>query len=171
MGKIIFISGGVRSGKSAFALELAQKSKDVVFIATAGRKEDKEMNKRIEVHQKSRPTHWKTIEETEDIIKHLKALEKADCVIVDCITFLVSNWMFKKLNEEKIIENMQNIIKKLRKVRGKIIMVSNEVGMGVVPPYKLGRDFRDVIGRVNQLIVKNSNEFYFFISGIKWRLK
>jgi len=75
------------------------------------------------------------------------------------------------LNEEKIIENMQNIIKKLRKVRGKIIMVSNEVGMGVVPPYKLGRDFRDVIGRVNQLIVKNSNEFYFFISGIKWRLK
>ncbi|OGS43870.1 MAG: bifunctional adenosylcobinamide kinase/adenosylcobinamide-phosphate guanylyltransferase [Elusimicrobia bacterium RIFOXYD2_FULL_34_15] len=171
MGKIIFISGGVRSGKSTFALELAEKCKEVVFIATAGKITDREMNKRILVHKESRPKHWKTIEETEDIIKHLKSFEKADCVIVDCVTFLVSNWMFKKYTEDKIIENIKNLIKKLRKIKGKVILVSNEVGMGVVPPYKLGRDFRDIIGRVNQILAKDSNEFYFFISGIKRRLK
>lgn len=172
MGKLTLITGGVRSGKSKLAVEFAQKSgKNVAFIATCAPL-DTEMKRRIALHQKSRPGNWTTIEEPLNIEKAvLKIPPKSSSVIIDCITLLVSNHALAGHTEEKILKIIDNSIKIIKKSRFDAFIVSNEVGMGIVPENKLARDFRDIAGKVNQMIASKSDEVYFMVSGLPLKMK
>ncbi|MBU4473296.1 MAG: bifunctional adenosylcobinamide kinase/adenosylcobinamide-phosphate guanylyltransferase [Candidatus Omnitrophica bacterium] len=172
MGKITFILGGARSGKSKYALDLAGNlGGKVVFIATCQPK-DAEMKKRINIHRNLRPSHWKTFEEPLDLRLPLKKIgSRFDIIIIDCLTLLVSNLILKGIKENKIKARFRKLVSMLTKTKAQTIIVSNEVGLGIVPQNKLARDFRDIAGRINQMIAAESDEIYFLISGIPWRIK
>lgn len=171
MGKIIFILGGARSGKSRYAVALARKCKKVAFIATC-RPLDKEMRQRIILHQKARPKYWRTYEEFQDIPSLLMKMGNAfDCIIIDCLTLLVSNLILDGSKEEKIMSKINAILVALNNKKAKVIIIANEVGLGVVPANRLGRDFRDIAGRVNQLVAKESSDIFFIVAGIPTRIK
>lgn len=171
MGKITFILGGARSGKSAYALKSAGKHKKVAFIATC-QPLDSEMKKRIALHQQARPKNWKTFEEYSDLASLIKKIPpQFEMIIIDCVTLLISNLFLKGVAGKDIENKTRLILKALKKQRRKSLIVSNEVGLGIVPDTKAGRDFRDLAGRINQIIAKESDEVFFMVSGIPWRVK
>ena len=170
MSKIIFITGGARSGKSDFAIKIAKKfNRRVAFIATCI-PEDKEMLERIKIHKSNRPLDWETIEEPKNLIPVLRKL-KNKTVIIDCITLLVSNLLLSGISDEEILKDIKEIIKVLKRSNLKVIFVSNEVGAGIVPANKIARRFRDLAGRVNQIIAQNSDECYLLVAGIPVKIK
>ncbi|MBU4311809.1 MAG: bifunctional adenosylcobinamide kinase/adenosylcobinamide-phosphate guanylyltransferase [Candidatus Omnitrophica bacterium] len=170
MSKITLILGGVRSGKSRLAIKMAkEKGKKVAFIATCRPLDlDREMKKRIELHKNSRPKNWKTFEEPEDIGLLLKNIDNDfDLIIIDCLTLLVSNLLLKGLKEKDI----ERRIEKIGRAGTDIIIVSNEVGLGIVPDNKLARDFRDIAGKMNQVMAKRASKVFFMASGIPLEIK
>jgi len=168
MGKLTFILGGARAGKSGFALELAQKSgKKVTFIATATPL-DSEMRERIKDHKKVRPRNWETIEITNNLDKKIDQ-EKNRVILIDCLTIYVSHLM--NLNQDKILSQVKKIIGAIKKSNSEVIVVSNEVGCGIVPNNKLGREYRDVLGKVNQMFAWAADEFYTMFAGIPINIK
>jgi adenosylcobinamide kinase / adenosylcobinamide-phosphate guanylyltransferase len=171
MGKITFILGGARSGKSAYALKAAKEHKKVAFVATCQPLDD-EMKKRIRLHRKSRPREWKTFEESmnpEQLIAGMT--DEFDSIVIDCLTLLVSNLLLAKCPEKEILRKVETLLKELKKRKAAAIIVSNEVGLGLVPENKLGRDFRDAAGRVNQLAAQEADEVFFTVSGIALKIK
>ncbi len=171
MGKITFVLGGVRSGKSTYALSLAKKYKNVAFITTC-RPFDKEMEKRIALHKKSRPAHWKTFEDPKDIPALLRKIGgKFNAVLIVCLTLWVSNFVLDEIKASLINANAKKLIAALKKIKPDSIIVSNEVGLGIVPGNKLARDFRDVAGKVNQIVAKGADEVYFMFAGLPLKLK
>jgi adenosylcobinamide kinase/adenosylcobinamide-phosphate guanylyltransferase len=174
--KIIFITGGARSGKSTHAQQMAaEMGHDVLFIATA-EPLDNEMRDRINNHRISRPQYWKTMELPRNLAQGLKNNPAIPQIaIIDCITLLVSNLMQqdKPTNElEKIaVSEISELIEFINSTSSVFIIVSNEVGLGVVPDNKMARDYRDILGKVNQLIARRANEIYFMISGIPQKIK
>ena len=171
MGKITLILGGARSGKSSYALNLAKKYKKVAFIATCVGL-DREMRERIKLHKESRPAHWKTFEEPRDLVRLIRELSDSfDCILIDCLTLLVSNLVLSGDKQEEVLKKIKEIIFVLGKKKARIILVSNEVGLGLVPVNKLGRDFRDIAGRVNQLVADKSDKVFFTLSGIALKIK
>ena len=171
MGKITFILGGARSGKSTHALKLANKYKKVAFIATCeGR--DSEMRQRIALHRKNRPKNWKTFEEPQEVFRLLKEVcGKFELVLIDCLTLLVANLLLKKTKASAIEARVDEIIALLKKGKSDSIIVSNEVGLGIVPDNKLGRDFRDIAGRINQIVAQAADEVIFMASGLPLKVK
>lgn len=172
MGKIIFILGGVRSGKSSYAIEKALRlDKKVAFIATCSYF-DKEMKERIEIHKKNRPGHWPLFEEPQNIPLLLKRLgSKFKVVIIDCLTLFISNLLSEGFNEQEIVAQVFKIVRTVKSVKCKLIIISNEVGLGLVPKNPLARRFRDLAGRVNQLVAQEADEVFFMISGLPWKLR
>ncbi len=172
MAKIIFIIGGARSGKSAYALILAKKaSKKVAFIATSLAL-DKEMTQRIRKHRKTRPKDWRIFEEPYAVAKLLNKIgTEFEVILIDCLTLLVSNLMLKGFSEAAIEKEFHRILSELNKTRAKVIIVSNEVGLGIVPQNKLARDFRDIAGKVNQLVAVKSDVVFFMFAGIPTKIK
>ena len=171
MPKITLILGGARSGKSSYALSLAKKYKKVAFIATCLGL-DKEMQKRIRLHKEARPKHWETFEETKDLAKLIGKLNNSfDCILIDCLTLLVSNLILSKNSQKQILKRIEELLFVLSKKKARVILVSNEVGLGLVPANKLGRDFRDVAGRVNQMVAKNAREVFFVVAGMPLNIK
>jgi len=173
MGEIVFITGGVRSGKSSYALKLAKKmDKEVIFLATGSAK-DKEMEERIKLHKKNRPPSWKTIEEGKNVIPALLSIKPPYkiIIIIDCLTFLVSNLLLDHQTEEFITEYIERIAKSILKSPHTAIIVSNEVGWGIVPESALGRKFRDILGKSNQIMAKYAQKVYLMVSGIPIKLK
>ncbi len=172
MGKITFILGGARSGKSRLAVDLAKKTGGkVAFIATCSIP-DLEMKQRISQHRKSRPRSWQTFTEGEDIAKLLR--EKGgrfEVVIIDCLTLLLSNLMLKDFSEKVIHHRIDQLLTALMKNEVQAIILSNPVGLGRVLENKLARHFRDVAGRTNQQVAGKANEVFFMIAGIPWRIK
>jgi adenosylcobinamide kinase/adenosylcobinamide-phosphate guanylyltransferase len=168
MGKLIFILGGARAGKSSFALELAQKSgRKVTFIATAT-PIDSEMRERIKNHRNARPKNWKTIEVTNGLDKKINQ-EKNKVILIDCLTIYTSYLI--DLPETKILDHIKKIIKAIKESGSDVILVSNEVGCGIHPETKLGRDYRDILGRVNQMFALAADEFYVMFAGIPINIK
>jgi adenosylcobinamide kinase/adenosylcobinamide-phosphate guanylyltransferase len=172
-----FILGGARSGKSRFALELAAKlGKRVLFVAT-GEALDEEMYARIETHKRSRSPNWKTLEAPTDVAKALRnKIGDAEVVIVDCMTLLVSNLMGTEDIDAETLENkvtaeLKELIAFTRTREAHFIIVSNEVGLGVVPAYRAGRVYRDALGMANQMLARNADEVYFMVAGIPIPLK
>ncbi len=172
MGKIIFITGGVRSGKSKYAMNLAKNTaREIIFLAT-GVAKDEEMKKRIKEHKESRPDRWRTIEETKNISSILLDIQPpCELVIIDCLTFFVSNLLLEGVDEESILQEIKKIVDTILQVSYTIIVVSNEVGGGIVPDNELGRRFRDIIGLANQIMAKSAHEVYLIVSGMPVKLK
>jgi len=172
MAKITFILGGARSGKSSYALKLAREyGGKVAFIATC-QPLDAEMKKRIGLHKKSRPTQWQTFEEPKDAALLLKKIgQKFDTIVVDCLTLLICNLMMDNQGEAAVEKNLKDMLNALDKTKANAIIVSNEVGMGIVPGNKLGREFRDIAGRINQIIAAKADNVFFLVSGIPWKIK
>ena len=185
MGKLILVTGGARSGKSTFAEDMVRKLGDkVVYIATSAACDD-EMKERIKKHRQQRPSDWITVEAYKDLdIKLKDILPGMDAVLLDCITIMVSNVMLEKAMDwegisaeeiDKVEADVKLEIEKLintAKVSPvPFIIVTNELGMGVVPPYELGRAVRDIAGRANQMLAKASEEVYLCVSGIPVRIK
>ena len=176
---MILILGGARAGKSAQAVELAKQcerasGKGVSLVATA-QALDKDMSVRIARHRSERPSHWRTIEEPYQLDEALRRTDEADVVIVDCLTLFVSNWLLKEADEQRCERSVRQITRDFLRVaqlrQQTIICVSNEVGLGVVPETRLGRIFRDVLGRVNQDFSATVDEVYLLVAGLKWQLK
>lgn len=172
MGKITLILGGARSGKSQFALKLArQTAGSVVFIATAT-VSDKEMGKRIKLHRKNRPSHWRTIEEPKKLSFLVKrAPKKTDLIIIDCLTIFISNLLLEGRSDYSIQNEVNSVLSTIRKSGFDSLIVSNEAGMGIVPDNPLARRFRDLAGRINQSIAAASDEAYFIVSGLPLKIK
>jgi adenosylcobinamide kinase/adenosylcobinamide-phosphate guanylyltransferase len=248
MAKMTFVLGGARSGKSAFAEDLARKYKDVVYIATAEVK-DEEMRERIQIHRARRPFNWKTIEapfHVDRIIANLD--EKVGVVYLDCITLYITNmllsdetgacrggWPFAiakddknpppltpparggetkgeatpgewepkgvathgggdtrgettspsldgrgkgegereslKQKQSQILGEINKLCKVCRESKSDVIIVSNEVGLGIVPDNALSRVFRDIAGSANQILADEADEVYFLVAGIAQRIK
>ncbi len=171
MGEIIFIVGGARSGKSTLAAGIAKKHGKVAVIAT-GEPKDCEMKARIAKHRKNRPSNWKTIEEPVDIASALdKTGDKFACVLIDCLTLWISNMMGKGYHDKRITAEAKSLLRTARKKKSLTILVSNEVGLGIVPENKMARDFRDTAGIVNQLTARQADKVYFTVSGIPLLIK
>jgi adenosylcobinamide kinase / adenosylcobinamide-phosphate guanylyltransferase len=167
---IIFVTGGARSGKSTFALNLARATQEpVTFIATA-QAFDIEMTERIARHQLERPQGWTTIEAPTNVQNALEQV-KTRVVILDCLSLLVSNLMLENFTEAKILERIHDILEIATARDLKLIFVTNEVGSGIVPDYPLGRVFRDVLGRANQMVAAASSEAYLLVAGLALKLK
>jgi adenosyl cobinamide kinase/adenosyl cobinamide phosphate guanylyltransferase len=172
MGKIILILGGARSGKSSFAVDIAAKhNKRIVFVATAIGI-DREMKQRIQAHKESRPAYWLTREAPYDITVALRSIP-ADIkiVIIDCLTIFITNLIMKKLTDEMIVKRLSELFAFIERSQFTAIIVSNEVGLGLVPHTKLGRRFRDLAGAINKLAAHKADRVYFLVSGIPLDLK
>lgn len=179
MSKLTFILGGARSGKSSYAQKLAEDSgQSITFLATAQPFDD-EMSVRIKKHKEERPDAWKTLEIPFCIASHVSSIQ-TDLVILDCITLLVSNLMMQFVKDDLVdeapfIQSVQNEIKELLSAIHESdqhwIIVSNEVGLGLVPPYQMGRVYRDLSGWANQTLAKEAEQIIFMVAGIPMVIK
>jgi adenosylcobinamide kinase/adenosylcobinamide-phosphate guanylyltransferase len=174
-----FILGGARSGKSTYAQNLAvKKGGRVLYVATAEAGDD-EMRARIAVHQAERPAGWKTLEAAQDVGQAiLPVLPDTDVVLLDCVTLLTSNVLIALPESASAAEaqramdrEMESILKAYDQGQAAWVIVSNEVGLGLVPPYPLGRTYRDVLGRVNQRLAQAADEVLFLVAGLPMQLK
>ncbi|MBU1181651.1 MAG: bifunctional adenosylcobinamide kinase/adenosylcobinamide-phosphate guanylyltransferase [Proteobacteria bacterium] len=170
---IVLVTGGARSGKSEFALKLAEKLEGkMLFLATA-EAFDEEMEQRIQRHRKQRGNRWNTIEEPIYLGKALRPiLGLYNTIVVDCLTLWMSNLLGKYPDhEEKITEVTDDFLSCMLEFKGTIIVVSNEVGMGIVPGNRLARIFRDMAGQLNQKVAQIADEVYLIVSGLPLKLK
>ncbi len=177
MARTIFITGGARSGKSRFAEELAQQfGAPLGYLATA-QALDEEMDERIRAHRSRRGNAWQTIEEPLHLPQSLACndgLHKA--ILVDCITLWITNLFlhYEDLGddvEERIMDNVHRLANTLRELRTPVILVSNEIGQGIVPENQMARLFRDIAGQANQILAAAADEAHVVISGIPLKLK
>lgn len=170
--KICFITGGARSGKSAFAEKLATEiAGKRAYIATA-QAFDPEMAARIEKHQKDRGDSWDTYEEPLAVDELLLKLSgRYPVVLLDCLTLWLSNVMAHTAGESGVLARCDSLVRALAGFEGFCIVVSNEVGLGIVPDNPLARQFRDLAGMLNQKVAKTADEVYLTASGIPVKLK
>jgi len=179
---LILILGGARSGKSDYAQQMAETigGSAVLFVATA-EANDPEMERRIADHQLARPAHWQTLETPrgvgQAILDVVQKQEGIDTVLIDCITVLASNLLmdaddlFTDAIEQSVMEEVQDIIACAEQLSVPVIIVSNEVGWGLVPPYPLGRAYRDLLGRANQTLARAADRVVLLVAGIPQTLK
>lgn len=180
------ISGGARSGKSRFAEKLAEESgKSVLYLATAIAF-DEGMKHRIDMHKLERPSDWTTVEMYSGFseIGELSEFKEPELVLLDCMTLLISNQMlesgldfdkatmedFDRL-EDSIMTDIESLLEAVESLGKDIVIVSNEVGLGIVPDTRLGSAFRDISGRINQYIAHMAKEVYMVFLGIPNRIK
>jgi adenosylcobinamide kinase/adenosylcobinamide-phosphate guanylyltransferase len=184
MGKLTLILGGARSGKSSYAERLAaQQGGQILYIATA-QPLDGEMVERIAIHQKNRPASWQTLEIPSAVGVTLQSrTPPADVILLDCLTLLVSNLLLavsSGTDENLTVDEaaatasveteITRLLEAIQALPAEWIVVSNEVGLGLVPPYPLGRVYRDLLGRANQRLAFKADQVIFMIAGIPMRL-
>jgi adenosylcobinamide kinase / adenosylcobinamide-phosphate guanylyltransferase len=179
--RLVFLLGGARSGKSTLAENLAkEQGESVLFVATA-QAFDEDMQARIARHQTDRPQTWRTLESPLNVaitIDQALSEQHQPTLVLDCLTLLASNVLLQLPEEatqadynQVILEEIDALLAIYQKWGGLWIVVSNEVGMGVVPPTRLGRLFRDGLGRANQRIAQHADEVQLLVAGIGWKLK
>ena len=182
MKKITLILGGARSGKSHLAQELAAKAGSVLSVATASAG-DEDMRLRIEKHQADRPAHWHTLESSMHLGDKIDiAYRNEELVLIDCITLLVSNILCQNNEaqiaalsearlEKEIIQEIKELQECMKSLPASFVIVSNEVGLDIVPDNRLSRLYRDFLGRANQMLAASADEVYFMVAGIPLRVK
>ena len=169
----MLVLGGARSGKSSLALDFCNSMDgNRYFIATAQAFDD-EMKDRIKRHQEERGAEWKTVEETIDIIGKIKEMDNEDTIIlVDCLTLWLSNLYMKYESDvDKVYDKIDELVAYLVDIKGRIVLVSNEVGMGIVPENKLARLYRDNAGTMNRKIAEKADKVVITFSGLPMVLK
>jgi adenosylcobinamide kinase/adenosylcobinamide-phosphate guanylyltransferase len=169
---VTLVLGGVRSGKSHYAQQLGERADNVIFVATAQAFDD-EMRSKIALHQQSRPQHWLTVEEPlelQQVISEQGA--RCDLMIVDCLTLFASN-LLEATGEDRDLANrkVEELCLALQSAQCDVVLVSNEVGSGVVPAYPLGRRFRDLLGEINQRVARVSDNVLLLVAGLPLALK
>jgi adenosylcobinamide kinase / adenosylcobinamide-phosphate guanylyltransferase len=175
MGKrLTLILGGARSGKSDFAQTLARArgGDDVIFVATA-QALDGEMEVRIENHRRARPVSWKTLQTPRGLVGELQTAPTARVVLLDCVTLWVSNVMLAEETAapDAMARELNDLLAWYRAAPCEMIVVSNEVGMGLVPDNELGRAYRDLLGAMNRLLAAAADEVFFVVAGLPIEIK
>jgi len=173
--RLTLVLGGVRAGKSSYAQRLAVPGQRVLFVATA-EPGDEEMKARIAAHRESRPPGWDTLEAPIDLAGAIAPLlHRYDTVLLDCLTLWVSNLLLKDPDLETarriILPEAEGLLELYRSGDASWIIVSNEVGLGVMPPTGLGRVYADELGRVNRLVAAEADEVYFMAAGLPLAVK
>lgn len=177
--KIIFITGGSRSGKSTYALKLSERHDGrKAFIATA-EPLDEEMRLRIDAHKRQRSDAWETVEEPVLLSETIAGLvrESYGVILVDCLTLWLSNCLMREPfpEIEAVTREIDDFISNIKMLKGErdtyLYLVSNEVGMSIVPDNRLARAFRDAAGLLNQQVAAVADEVYFIVSGLPLKLK
>ena len=159
----VLVLGGARSGKSAMAERLAIESRDpVIFIAT-GEARDEEMEARIRRHREDRPASWQTVEAPVDLLAAIASSSRGDFLVVDCLTLWVSNLLEKGMDSDGISVVAADVANELSRRRG--VVVSNEVGLGIVPANDLARAFRDTLGSVNATFAGAAERAVLMVAG------
>lgn len=182
-GKLVLITGGARSGKSTFAERYAADSgKRVIYIATAAGK-DEEMRRRIAEHKKRRPPQFDTVEEPFYPHQVLEKGNQETFFLLDCLTLLLTNHLLKEGKEEKespnswperaaaVLKYIEVLMDSVCRSFADVVIVTNEVGLGLVPENPLGRIFRDLAGKANQLVAAEADEVWLMVCGIAQRIK
>jgi adenosylcobinamide kinase/adenosylcobinamide-phosphate guanylyltransferase len=179
MGRLTLILGGARSGKSSYAQKLAEGTgTSVTFLATA-QPLDKEMSARIQKHRAERPLHWQTLEIPFELVSHARQIE-SEVVLLDCITLLVNNVMMQFVKDDLVDEapfmqavqkEIDELVTAIRESERHWLVISNETGLGLVPPYQMGRVYRDVLGWANQRLAREADEVIFMVAGIPTVIK
>lgn len=185
MGKLILITGGARSGKSTFAEQLAGKLSDKVLYMATAVAFDEEMIDRIEKHKQSRPQNWDTNEGYKNLNTVIEAANSYDVLLLDCITVMLTNllWEYPGMDfdvpskevldkaEAYVRGEFDKLLKAAQGYKGTLIMVTNELGCGLVPEAPIARSFRDIAGRVNQQLAAQCQEVYLTVCGIPMQIK
>jgi len=174
---VTLVLGGARSGKSRYAQQLGERVTRVVFVAT-GLRSDAEMQAKIARHREERPQSWLTVEEALDlggvINRHnlpnsAHAAEGAELLLIDCLTFFAANLL--ELPQAAAAEKIDHLCQALRDSSCGVVLVSNEVGSGVVPEYASGRRYRDLLGEINQRVAQVADEVVLMVAGLPLWLK
>jgi adenosyl cobinamide kinase/adenosyl cobinamide phosphate guanylyltransferase len=170
--RIIFITGGARSGKSRFAQELGRKFPGPKAYFATAQALDEEMVERIRRHQENRPSDWQTLEEPLKVPGCLEARgDHFSLILLDCLTLWISNLMTAGWDEPRILEEADRLLKACRRVKSSFIVVGNEVGMGIVPDNPQARGFRDLSGLIQQMVAREADEVFFMVSGLPQKIK
>jgi adenosylcobinamide kinase/adenosylcobinamide-phosphate guanylyltransferase len=177
---LTLILGGARSGKSVHAQQLARErgGDDVLFVATAQALDD-EMTARIESHRRERPAGWRTLEAPRHTGQAIARAEPSAVVLVDCLTLLVSNAVLAQAPESAsaaeaeaaALAEVKELLAAYQSGTASWIVISNEVGLGLVPPYPVGRAYRDALGRANQRLAAQADEVVLMVAGIPMKIK
>jgi len=171
LARIVLIGGGARSGKSRFALERARRlGHRRVFVAT-GQSLDGEMAERIAAHVRTRGADFRTVEEPLELPAALDAIDDAEVVVIDCLTLWLSNLLVRGDSEAQVATRVEALAAVLLRRRFHALVVTNEVGLGIVPETALGRLFRDVAGRAHQRLAAISDEIFLAILGTVLRVR
>lgn len=182
MSKIILVTGGSRSGKSSYGESLLKEKDDVAYIATSIIY-DEEMKERVKRHKESRNRLWSTIEDYRELYNRVADI-KEKYIMLECIGTMITNLIFDQymdvdvlrkdeINklEESIANQVSLLIHEIKKSDKNVVIITNEVGFSLVSEYKLGRIFTDILGRVNQMLARESDEVYLVACGLPMRLK
>ena len=191
MGKLTLLLGGARSGKSTFAENRASEigGENVLYVATSESK-DEEMKERVVKHRADRSSAWKTVEAPRNVAQAIRQVRSdAPVILLDCMTFLVANHLmdaaapendpfddpsadpFDEKIEAAVVAEVEALVAYAQEEDVELLVVSNEVGLGLVPPYELGRAYRDILGRANQILARHANEVQLLVAGIPMRVK
>lgn len=184
--RLILVTGGARSGKSTYAERLAHRSgRSVAYVATATAGDD-DMRDRIARHQAARPATWQTIEEPLHLANAVRqAASLADIILLDCITVWLSNWLLLQdelssiestpasVYSEGAIQEIEALLKETQTLNAqqRLVIVTNEVGLGIVPAFALGRVYRDVLGAVNRRLAQEAARVYLLVAGLAVDIK
>ncbi|ABZ84946.1 bifunctional adenosylcobalamin biosynthesis protein cobp/cobu [Heliomicrobium modesticaldum Ice1] len=183
-GELVLVTGGARSGKSAWAEQLAAeaagtKPEQVVYVATAG-VFDEEMRRRVDTHRQRRPAAWQTVEEPLDLLRVIDEWdEEGRVILIDCLTLWTTNLLLPQYREEEwnnqkeqtLVDMARHTAKRASASRATVIAVGNEVGWGIVPPDPLSRAFRDAAGRVQQAFATEAHRVYLAVAGCPLQVK
>jgi adenosyl cobinamide kinase/adenosyl cobinamide phosphate guanylyltransferase len=164
MGLTVLL-GGARSGKSDLASRLASATDGPVVVVVTAEARDEEMTERIRRHREARPAAWATVEAPVELLAAVRDVEADAFTVVDCLSLWVSNAMERGVEDEPIVDEAREIAATLAKRAASSVVVSNEVGLGIVPMNALARRYRDTLGRVNAAFVAEADRAYFMVAG------
>lgn len=161
----ILLLGGARSGKSALAMELAQRAASPVTMVATAEARDPEMAERIAQHRRERPTTWTTVEEPVALLDAVRAAPESALLVIDCLTLWVSNILDRQQPAGAIAATAVETARALAGRAAGAVVVSNEVGLGIVPGNPLARSYRDVLGRVNSIFAEHAQRVLLVVAG------